>query len=288
MGSSTLSEQVLDALLNIPEIEVVGVVTLPRSFSISYRPEGVTNVLHADLVAFTGERCLPFFEIRGLISDPEYLDQLRSWAPDFFVVAGWYHVVPASWMAIAPAYGLHASLLPRYRGGAPLVWAMINGEEFAGVTLFQFSEKVDAGPIVGQIQRKIDYKKTIKWLYESVVCDSVDLIYKFVPTIANGTVLLKPQEEERASTFPQRSPADGEITLTKSTDELIRFIRAQSRPYPGAFVGVEDRKIIVWDASLCPDEQVPNMHSQGNVLIGGRLYLRGKDGVLVSEDFESK
>jgi methionyl-tRNA formyltransferase len=288
MGSSTLSEQVLDALLQISEIDVVGVVTLPRSFPISYSPEGVTNVLHADLVAFAAERCLPFLEIRGLISDPEHLEQLRSWGPDFFVVAGWYHLVPASWRVIAPAYGLHASLLPRYRGGAPLVWAMINGEEFAGVTLFQFSEKVDAGPIVGQIRRKIDYKKTIKCLYESVVCDSVDLIYEFIPTIANGTVLLKPQEEECASIFPQRSPADGEITLTKSTEELIRFIRAQSRPYPGAFVAVEDRRIIVWDARLCPDEQVPNMHSNGHVLIAGRLYLRCNDGVLVSEDFESK
>jgi methionyl-tRNA formyltransferase len=82
------------------------------------------------------------------MNEPGLFQTVTSWNPDAFLVAGWYHMIPKIWRNLAPAYGLHASLLPDYSGGAPLVWAMINGETKTGVTLFQMDDGVDSGPIV--------------------------------------------------------------------------------------------------------------------------------------------
>ena len=87
--------------------------------------------------------------------DPALLEKVACWKPEAFLVSGWYHMVPRKWRALAPAYGLHASLLPDYSGGAPLVWAMIKGEEKTGITLFQLGDGVDDGPILGQAETPI-------------------------------------------------------------------------------------------------------------------------------------
>ena len=78
------------------------------------------------------------------------IEKVNAWKPDLFIVVGWYHILPKSWRNLAPAYGMHASLLPNYSGGAQLFWAMINGEKKTGITLFKMDDGIDSGPIVGQ------------------------------------------------------------------------------------------------------------------------------------------
>ena len=95
-------------------------------------------------------------------------------------------MVPKSWREIAPAYGLHASLLPKYGGGAPLVWAIINGEKETGITPFQMDDGVDSGPIAGQIQEPIKTGDTIATLYARIEQSGVGVVARNFTSLPNN------------------------------------------------------------------------------------------------------
>ena len=155
LAASTFGLRCLKALRQLQCCEIVGVVTAPRVLTISYRPEGVRNILHADFEAYCGDLGIPAVTLETSMSDERLYLAVSSWKPNAFIVAGWYHKVPKRWRMLAPAYGLHASLLPAYSGGAPLVWAMINGESTTGITLFLLDDGVDTGPILDQATTQI-------------------------------------------------------------------------------------------------------------------------------------
>jgi len=249
VGASRFGLRCLDALRRIPACEVVGVVTAPQVFPISYRPEGVRNVLFADLKSYAGEHAL-LCEMIGAagMRDSALLARVSAWRPAAFVVAGWYHLVPKSWRAVAPAYGLHASLLPDYSGGAPLVWAIINGESRTGITFFQFADGVDNGPVVSQAATEIRAEDTIATVYERVERLGVALLQADLPRLAAGTAQLRAQDESRRRVFPQRSPEDGLIDWTRASARIHDFVRAQTKPYPGAFAILGGHRVTVWAA----------------------------------------
>ena len=150
IGASKFGLRCLDLLIQQPDCQIVGVVTAPQKFSISYRPEGVTNVLYSDIDAYCRENRLECFIIHEGMQSPALMSTIQVWKPDIFIVSGWYHMIPKALRDLAPAYGLHASLLPDYSGGAPLVWAMINGESKTGITLFKMAGGVDNGPLLAK------------------------------------------------------------------------------------------------------------------------------------------
>jgi methionyl-tRNA formyltransferase len=248
IGASKFGLRCLESCTEMPELNVVGVVTSPRTFSISYQPSGVTNVLHANVAAFARDQHIPVAMLAGTMSDPTLLDVVKVWQPNAFIVAGWYHMIPKTWRALAPAYGLHASLLPDYRGGAPLVWAMINGETKTGISLFQMGDGVDSGPIAAQAEEYIRNDDTIDSLYARIEERGLALLRDALPAMANGTLTLRSQDESKCRTLPQRSPEDGRIDWNQDCVVIDRFIRAQTRPYPGAFSTLNGNPIIIWAA----------------------------------------
>ncbi|MBI9087692.1 MAG: methionyl-tRNA formyltransferase [Desulfobacterium sp.] len=227
---------------------MVGVVTAPQKFSISYRPEGVVNVLHADVESYCMAKHIPTYKINNGMKSDALFNQVRTWNPDIFLVAGWYHMLPKKWLELTPAYGLHASLLPDYSGGAPLVWAMINGEKQTGITLFKFNSGVDNGPILGQKRTTIYETDTIATLYVRIEKLGLELIQKNIPALTNGTAILTPQDDSQRRIFPQRGPEDGIIDWSRTAMELHNFIRAQTRPYPGAFTTWKGKRLTIWKA----------------------------------------
>jgi methionyl-tRNA formyltransferase len=235
IGASGFGMRAAETLARLADCQLVGVVTAPRQFSISYRPTGVTNVLFADLSEFASARDIPYHILNRGMNDPELFRVVCNWQPDCFVVVGWYHMVPASWRKLAPAYGLHASLLPNYSGGAPLVWAMINGEARTGITLFQFDDGVDSGPILGSLATNITHDDTIATLYSRIEDLGLKLLKKNLPLLARGAGKFIVQDESQRRVFPQRGPEDGKIDWTQHANRIHDFIRAQTRPYPGAF-----------------------------------------------------
>lgn len=250
IGCSIFGLRCLETCIKLPVVQVVGVVTAPRTFAISYRPTGVTNVLHADVEGLAASHGIPVRTMHRSMKEPGLLKTVETWKPDMFLVAGWYHMIPRRWREMAPAYGLHASLLPDYSGGAPLVWAMINGEPKTGITLFQMDDGVDSGPIAGQREEPIDPTDTIATLYARIEERGQELLSEALPLLARGTQQVHPQEESKRRIVPQRSPEDGLIDWSQDAATLDRFIRAQTRPYPGAFSTLEAKPLHIWRAQV--------------------------------------
>jgi methionyl-tRNA formyltransferase len=250
IGATVLGIRCVREAATASGCEVVGIITAPRRFRISYRPEGVTNVLYADFTQYAAERRVPCVVMNGTMTDPEIVSVARNWRPNLFVVVGWYHMVPRLLREIAPAVGLHASLLPDYSGGAPLVWAMINGERRTGITLFYLGDGVDDGPIVAQAAEDIHDTDTIATLYFRIEEKGVELLRTNLPKLARGEAMGIAQDESRRRVFPQRSPDDGRISWEWHAHKIYDFIRAQTRPYPGAFTLWRGEPLRIWTARV--------------------------------------
>lgn len=249
VGASSFGLKCLDAIYRLPKITVAGVLTNSQTFNISYSDKPVTNVLHADFVTWAQLHGLPYYEMARSMRDEALHTWLSSLYPDLLVVSGWYHMVPKKVLDIAPSIALHASLLPDYSGGAPLVWAIINGENKTGITLFQMDGGVDSGPIIGQAEEPIFANDTIKSLYSRIEVRGLELLEQNLPLLAAGTAKFRVQDESARRVFPQRSPCDGWIDWNQEAIVVDRFIRAQTRPYPGAFTSLSDgRHLIIWEA----------------------------------------
>jgi methionyl-tRNA formyltransferase len=182
----------------------------------------------------------PEFEALGarmVSSRSEADDALRAFRPDIVFVCGWYWLIPDDVLALADRgfYGIHNSLLPQYRGGAPLVWAIINGEREVGSTLFRLEGGVDDGAIAHQVRIEIDRRETI--------ADATRLVEEAwereFPAIwgdmCDGTAALTAQDVSGNRQWPNRKPTDGEIDWSLPAAQVHDFIRAQCAPYPGAF-----------------------------------------------------
>jgi methionyl-tRNA formyltransferase len=269
IGSSRFGLRCLQTCLQLPFINTVGVVTAPKIFAISYRPDGVTNVLHADVSTLAQSHDIQVQTLQRSMNDPGLFETVSQWKPDAFLVVGWYHMVPRNWRDLAPAYGLHASMLPDYSGGSPLVWAMINGESKTGITLFQMDDGVDSGPIAGQRGEPVYLNDTIATLYARIEDRGLDLLKEVLPRLANGTVKLQAQDESRRRIFRQRAPEDGWISWDQSAVVIDRFIRAQTRPYPGAYTSLHGRPLHIWRASIV---------SENDVIAPGGQLMRQESG----------
>ncbi len=250
IGASRFGYQCLEQVHALPGVHIVGIVTNAANFSISYRPQGVQNVLHANFHPFAQAQGIPIFELRDKMSDPELVQKIKDWAPDFILVVGWYHMIPKAIRALAPTAGMHASLLPRYSGGAPLVWAIINGETQTGISLFLMDQGVDSGPLIAQTQVPIAFEDTIAALYARIEQAGLELLLTELPKIANGRAVYTEQDESQRSVFPQRSPEDGLIDWHWPAEKIYNFIRAQTKPYPGAFTWIDQQKLTLWNSIL--------------------------------------
>jgi methionyl-tRNA formyltransferase len=244
----------LKEIAELDGIELCGVLTNPRTFSISYNKSGVTNVLHADVLAFAEEKNIPSYCMQENMKEEGLQKFIEEVKPDFAVVAGWYHMIPPSLLEKFPWSGLHASLLPDYSGGAPLVWAIINGEEKTGISFFLMDKGVDNGDIIGQAETEIFWEDTIASLYARIEILGVDLLKEKLPLIAEGKVKYKKQDETLRKVYPQRSEPDGLINWKQEAFDIYNFVRAQTKPYPGAFTFIGGHKMRVWAGEIIDEE----------------------------------
>ena len=144
---------------------------------------------------------------------------------------------------------MHPTLLPKHRGRAAIPWAILSGLARTGVTLFEISDgTADSGPIVGQVEVPISPDETAETLYAKVTEAHIELVRRYVPELLDGSAPRLPQETRRASAWPKRTPADGIIDWDTRAPYLHDWVRAQTRPYPGAFTYLGDDKIVVWRA----------------------------------------
>jgi methionyl-tRNA formyltransferase len=252
MGATELGWNACRTLFDTGQ-EVVGIFSIPQQFRISWSPTPVTNVQYKSFEDLAAEHSIPLVYVEGKMSDPAYASALRSMRPEIIIVVGWYYILPRSLRELAPlgAAGLHASLLPKYRGGAPLVWATINGAPETGVTFFHFADGVDDGDIIGQARFAIDLEDDIASLLEKASQASAGLIAEYVPMLAAGTAPRIVQDHSQATSVPQRKPEDGLIDWHRlSARKAFDWVRAQTQPYPGAFTFLGTEKVTIWKSEL--------------------------------------
>lgn len=213
------------------------------------------NHFYASVAKAAAEMDVPVFAPED-INHPLWVNRIRELAPDV-IFSFYYRTLLSDDILQLPAFGafnLHGSLLPRYRGRAPVNWVLVNGETQTGVTLHKMVSRADAGDIVAQSVVAIDDDDTALTLHGKCRTAAAALLAQQLPLIRSREITLTPQDESRASYFGRRTAADGLIDWHKSAREINNLIRAVTEPYPGAFMFLGERNVTIWRARVVKDK----------------------------------
>lgn len=210
--------------------------------------------------------------------EPELLARLRAIAPDFLFSFYYRRMLAPALLATARrgAFNMHGSLLPRYRGRAPVNWAVLHGERETGATLHEMVARPDAGRIVGQERVPIGEDDRAGEVLARVADAAERLLARELPRLLEGTATLTPQDLARGSYFGGRRPEDGRIDLARSAREVHDLVRAVAPPYPGAFLELAGRRLRILRTRRL--EAAPAPRPPGLRCEGGRVLLDCGDG----------
>ncbi len=246
MGTPAFAVPILAAL--VERYPVVGVVTQPD------RPAGRGNRLTPPPVkVWALAHGLPVYQPERL-SRPEALAQLQAWNPDLIVVAAYGQILKPQVLNL-PKYGcinVHASLLPRWRGAAPVAYAIWHGDEETGVTIMLMDEGLDTGPILSQRAVPILPEDTQESLSQRLAQVGADLLLETLPRYLAGEIQPQPQDESRATYAPMLRREQGLLDFTQPAEQLARQVRA-FYPWPGTFTFWKGKRLKVLQARAVQD-----------------------------------
>lgn len=237
MGSPEFAVPALQQLLGLQDHTVVGVFTgsdKKRGRGGALSPTPVKEVAIA--------AGIPVFEHDNTRTDA-FEHDVRALAPDLIVVVA-YKVLPVRILNI-PVFGcinVHASLLPKYRGAAPIHWAVINGEQETGVTVFMLNEQIDAGAILARASTKIELTDTTGSLYSRLMLLGANLLVDVVQQLASGTAKAEPQVDAESTPAPKVFPEMGHITFDLDALAVHNRIRGFT-PHPGAWAMLDNVRV---------------------------------------------
>ena len=243
MGTPDFAVPSLKILLDSKH-EVAAVVTAPdkergRGRKVSFTP----------VKEFAIENNLPVLQPAKL-KDEKFVEQLKSFKPDLFVVVA-FKILPKEVFTIPlkGSFNLHGSLLPKYRGAAPIQWAIINGEKETGVTTFKLEEKVDTGNIYLQEKLIIEEKDDLGSVHNKMSLLGAEVVLKTVDLIGSGKFELQTQDDSLASPAPKITKETGKIDWTKNDEEIHNLVRGLS-PFPGAYFYHNDKQLKIYKTKL--------------------------------------
>jgi len=227
-----------------------------------------------DFNDFCSSNEIPIFIAKNK-SDSEKI--IKDQHPDIGIVVGWYWLISNDTLKNVPygLLGIHNSLLPKYRGGSPLIWSIINGEKNIGFSMFSFTEGMDEGDIWFQYKFELKQEDDINSILVKIEKEAVVQLKQNYIKILSGELKPKPQNHQDATYCAQRKPEDGLIDWNKSSTQIFNFIRAQSHPYPGAFTSYKNKKLIIWKAIINSETyygtpgQIARISKEGVTLICG-------------------
>ena len=276
MGSPDFALPSLRALVD--RYNVVGVVTQPD------RASGRGRELKAPPVKLLAQDLnIPVMQPQKL-REPEAMQQLQAWNPDLIVVAAFGQILRKDVLDL-PKYGcvnVHASLLPRWRGAAPINASVLAGDEETGVTIMKMDVGLDTGPMLSMEKIRIKPDDTAGSLFEALSTLGAKLLIETLPGYINGTVLPQPQPEEGATYAPMLKKEDGRLDFNQPAVELERRIRAMN-PWPGAW--------FEWNGNILKVSRGAVSEAKGKE-VGSRLIVEGRpavhcaDGVLILEEVQ--
>ncbi len=262
MGSPDFALHTLRALAGA--YDVVGVVTQPD------RSSGRGRELKSPPVKLLAQVLgIPVMQPEKL-KQPEAMDQLRAWTPDLIVVAAFGQILKKDVLEL-PRFGcinVHASLLPRWRGAAPINAAILHGDEETGITIMQMDVGLDTGPMLAKRSIRLKPDDTAGSVFQALSTLGADLLLETLPDYLSGKLVHQPQPEEGATYAPMMKKEDGKLDFMHDVNELERRIRAFN-PWPGAFMEFDGMTLKVHRAHV----------EAGNVSTGKRLIVRNQPAV---------
>ena len=267
MGTPEFAVAPLKALIQA-NISVVAVVT------VADKPAGRGRKLHESAVKkAANDFGIPILQPTSL-KDAAFLTELAAFNADLFVVVAFRMLPEVVWnMPPLGTFNLHGSLLPAYRGAAPINWAIINGDTKTGVTTFFLDKNIDTGSIIQQSEIAISDNWTAGELHDVMMPLGADLVVNTVHSIFKGQCTLQPQSSELATHAPKLNKENCSLDFTKSPNQIINQIRGLS-PFPGAYFG--DYKFM--NAEICVAETT----SSNPILfrLKGGLFLKYSKGAI--------
>ena len=262
MGSPDFSLPSLRALAGT--YDVVGVVTQPD------RASGRGRELKAPPVKLLAQELgIPVMQPEKLRL-PEAMENLRAWSPDVIVVAAFGQILKKDVLEL-PRFGcvnVHASLLPRWRGAAPINAAILAGDEETGVTIMQMDVGLDTGPMLAKRTIRLTPTDTAGSVFETLSQLGAELLLSTLPDYLSGKLIPQPQPEEGMTYAPMLKKEEGKLDFTHDANELERRIRAFN-PWPGAYMDFDGALLTVHRAHV----------EQGNAEAGKRLVVQNQPAV---------
>ncbi|HVV76930.1 MAG TPA: methionyl-tRNA formyltransferase [Mycobacteriales bacterium] len=273
-GTPAVALPSLDALLASTRHELVAVVTRPDA------PAGRGRALHASPVKERAVASGVEVLTPARPSEPDFLDRLSALAPDCVAVVAYGALVPPEALAI-PVHGwvnLHFSVLPAWRGAAPVQHALLAGDDVTGATTFELEAGLDTGPVYGVMTTTIGAHETAGELLERLALDGAGLMTATLDGIEDGTLEAVPQPTEGVSLAPKLKPGDARVTWTHPAASIDRRIRACT-PDPGAWTTFRGRRLGLGAVRIAAD-----MRSEA--IPPGEVRDLGRDGVVVGTGSE--
>ncbi len=219
---------------------------------------------------------IPVFQPKTLKS-AEAVREIQKYNPDIIVVAAYGRILPKEILTI-PKYGcvnIHASLLPKYRGAAPIQWAILNGEKITGITIMQMDEGLDTGDILMQKEVNIENKETADSLFDKLSETGAGLITEAIDKIEKGEITPVPQPEESPTPYSRMIvKEDGLIDFTDDAETIERRVRGFN-PWPGAFCFMDGSSVKIWDADIVTENSI---YSPGTVSKADKTALLVQTG----------
>lgn len=268
MGTGPFAVPSFDALAHDGH-EIVCVITRPEKAARPRQPPPPSPVRQ-----WAMQRGLPI-EAPESINDPDAIEMLRALQPELLVVCDYGQILSPACLAAAPLGGinLHGSLLPAYRGAAPVQWAVLKGEEETGVSVIHITPQLDAGPVLALARTRIGATENAGELEERLAAMGVDEVRDALSVVLSWdgqSPLGQPQDSSKASKAPRLQKQDGRVDWQRPAVELDWHVRGMA-PWPGAFTelgdeGKQPRRITIRQATPLPDHPLPRSARPGQVL----------------------
>ncbi len=253
------------------------------------KPAGRGKLLHEPRVkTFALEHGIAVHQPAKIKANEEVRSVFENLSPDACVVAAYGKILPA-WLLTIPRLGcinVHASLLPKYRGAAPINWAIANGERETGITIMQMDAGMDTGPMLARRTTPIGKEETAPELSARLAQLGAELLSETLPRIELGEVEPAPQDDREATYAPMLKREDGLIDWRMSAREIANRVRA-FQPWPGSYTGFRGGRLTVWRAREAPDTAYSSGAEAGTILSivesGIMIACAGSSALLVEE-----
>ena len=265
MGTPDFAATVLEGLLDDANYDVLAVVTQPdravgRKKEIKMTPVKEVALAHN----------LPVYQPEKMSGSDE-MAELMTLGADGIVTAAFGQFLPTKLLdSVDFAVNVHASLLPKYRGGAPIHYAIINGDKEAGVTIMEMVKKMDAGDMIAKASTPITDEDNVGTMFEKLAVIGRDLLLKTLPDYIAGNIKPEPQDESKATFSPNITPEEERIDWNKSAREVFNHIRGLY-PWPVAHTLLDGKRFKIYEASLAEGQGQP-----------GQIIEKGKKTLVVA------